>query len=352
MPLLIDAATEYMLWNSEETETGIIIIDPEWVWYVYRFTFLEGIGLNSRVNMSELEHFFPSVIIAVNDGYFMRTSTINAQGQWEYRFGHKIPFARTPTVETLTWGVVPDRVHPAGNFPSTTPNSPPTPMGTNPRIPASTDLFPVIVADTMNGRNINVFYPHWANPLDQLAHWGDASGRWVRYAVDGRALDSVYGSAHHQPSIARELLRSIDALMRWNASPNSAYRQGGELRIPAEIISNFTSENVTFVGPMVIAIADNFTWLGYQSMSFWTISNTQIVDAPNVYVFVLNTPDGPRYFYGLCDPYGRDIFRQDMTGRPFVLSPSGSRIHQVFNSEEAAAIFGAYPDLEYAHVCS
>jgi len=335
-----DAATEYMLWNSEETPTGLIIIDPDWVWYVYKFTFLESIGLNSRANINELEHFFPAVIIAVNDGYFMRGATLNPNGQWEYRFGHKIPFARMPALPTQTWGVVPDR-----GFNTV-----------NPIIPASNPGFPVIVADTMNGRNINVFYPNWDNSAD-ADHFGANNGRYIRYAVDGRALDSFEGTAHHQPSIARELLRAMDASMRWNASPNSAYRQGGELRIPAEIVNNFNSENVTFVGPMVIALADNFTWVGNKAMSFWTLSNTQIVAAPRVYVYRVAIPGVPggALLYSYCDPYGRDIFNQDMNpridGRPFILH-NGSRIVQIFNSEHSAAIFGAYPDMAYAHLCS
>jgi len=327
--------------------------------------------------MEELEHFFPAVIIAVNDGYFKRSLALNQDGHWEYRFGHKMPFARTTTVETMTWGVVPDRTLPPGNFPATTPNMPPTPMGTNPRIPASSEAFPVIIADTMNGRNINVFYPNWVND-DNVAHWGDGQGRWVRYAVDGRALDSIEGTAHHQPSIAIELLKAIDSLMRWNASPTSRYREGGELRIPADIVMNFASENVTFVGPMVLAIADNFTWLGNQAMSFWTLSNTQIVVSPQVYIFAFEwvhpitlniirhvpgmvQPPGyqPLFRYSLCDPYGRDIFNQNMMaapphghGRHMILSAGGSVIHQVFNSEESAAIFGAYPDTVLAHLCS
>ena len=106
-----------------------------------------------------------------------------------------------------------------------------------------------------------------------------------------------------------------DGLMRWNAPPNSAYRKGGELRIPAEIVTNFTSENVTFVGPMVIAIADNFTWLGSQAMSFWTISNAQVVEAPTYYVYMAWTETNEyQLLYSLCDPYGRDKWRQNMVG--------------------------------------
>jgi len=307
-------------------------------------------------------------MVVVNDGFYKRTATLVPRtlpngvvvNEWEYRFGHKIPFARTPTVPTQTWGMVADRIHDP-----TDPNS-----GMNPVIPASTPDFPVIIADTMNGRNINVFYPMWNNVntpggTDMSGFFGNTHGRWIRYAVDGRALDSIEGSAHHPPSIARELLRAMDSLMRWNAAPNSVYREGGELRIPAEIVTNFASENVTFVGPMVIAIADNFSWVGNQAMSFLTISNTQIVPSPTIYVYRING----NFMYSLCDPYGRDLWglrlfpleagqvlppraRLAPILRPLEVAPSGSRIWQVFSSEEAAALFGAYPDVQLAHLCS
>lgn len=385
-----DTSTEYMLWNSEETPTGLIIVDPEWVWYVYKYTFLESIGLNSAKNLKELDSFFPGVIIAVNDGYFLRTSTLNDDGEWEYRFGHKVPFARTPFQPTRTFGFVAD---------TTDVNNPPPSVraleGMDPIIPESKVDFPVVISDTMNGKNITAFYPEWNNNPTVQNHFGGAKGRWVRYAVDGRPLISQEGTAHDKPAIAREVLRGIDALMRWNANPQSEYRSGGELRIPAEIITNFNSENVTFVGPMVIAIADNFTWLGNRAMSFWTLSNTQIVKTPRYYVYAVgwintvtkaisdtpNSPGGdtwiPKYLYSLCDPYGRDMYGQNMGGvisgmtghipgrqpadqpkypvihnRPMVIAPDGTWIFQIFNSEDTAAIFGAYPDVEMAQLCN
>jgi hypothetical protein len=70
-----DAATEFMLHESDTTPFGNILIDPNLVWDIYIFTFLESIGLNSEQNRRDVQSFFPLVLIAVNDGYFLRLAT-------------------------------------------------------------------------------------------------------------------------------------------------------------------------------------------------------------------------------------------------------------------------------------
>jgi hypothetical protein len=99
---------------------------------------------------------------------------------------------------------------------------------------------------------------------------------------------------------------------------------------------------------MVIAILDGFDWIGSSEMSFWSISNTQIVDAPQVFVY---TRQGVGMVYSLCDP------RLPNGGRPHML-PQGLDSNwstvplvQIFSTQEAAASIGAMPDLAVLQFC-
>jgi hypothetical protein len=393
--------------------------------------------------------------------------------EWTYSFTQKIPFARSPTEPTMTSGRTPDiesmhvlnnnvnswirpplwqtpipgtgRVGGAGDRGTLTVpdillrmqnNWEPCPailgpgqacvtldpflfntvegvggQGQNTVIPPSSPNFPVIVADTMNGRNLIVFFPHFRNfdlpgmAGSRDAHFGGEFGRYIRFQIDGNRAQSVRGSGHHVPAIAQHLLEAIDYSMTWNASPQSTFRDGGALRIPTEIVTTFGSDNVTFVGPMVVAILDQFSWIGNHSMSYWTMSNTQIVESPTYYVYAYawvnlttgnvrrivhptvtggprpqasdfpgettttfvdrhGTPPGylvgyvPLLYYSLCDPNPLPWNTVDLTDgglRRFMVVTGmvgATNAIQQFSTQEAAAIFGAYPDLAFADICS
>ena len=380
-----DTATEFLLWESQETPYGNIFIEPEAVWFVYKYTFLEAIGLNSRRNMDAIEYYFPLGIIAVNDGYFMRMITLeetkmkavdwdnnlgvyNKTGisaesneEWVYTFSQKIPYARIPTEPTITSGRVPDLVDLIPGNPSFTFNPSVAggeiEQGVNPVIPVSSDSFPVIIADTMNGKNLVAYFPRFLNEnvpnYQQIT--GSQMGRYIRFQVDGKGAQSVRGSGHHKASIARELLTAMEYSMMWNSAPMSIFRSGGALTIPEEIVHSFASENVTFVGPMVVAILDQFNWVGNSAMSYWTISNTQIVESPRYYVY--RRADNIMY-YSLCDPNGDGGVLNpgpnisDIDNAPPIILTNEDRSIQIFSTQEAAAVFGAYPDLAVADICA
>jgi len=342
-----DAATEFMLWESDTTPFGNIIIDPNVVWDIYIHTFLESIGLNSEQNRRDIQSFFPLAMVVVNDGYFMRlatqselpqyTVTTIANGpivdqrplyntlvvpnllseQWNYRFTQKIPFARVTTTGTPVYGHDPT----FSDY-----------IIVNGQIPAGT-----VIADTMTGTNIITYNPS-----------APQGNRFSRSFIDGTSATPLRGGAHFPPYIARELLRAMDYSMTWNAPMTSQFRTAGGFSIPQEIVEDFTSESVTFIGPMVIVILDGFDWIGSSEMSFWSISNTQIVDAPQVFIY--NRP-GVGMVYSLCDP------RLPHGGRPHMM-PQGLAenwsvvpLIQIFSTQEAAAAIGAYPDLQVIQWC-
>ncbi|MCL2577374.1 MAG: hypothetical protein FWE27_04910 [Defluviitaleaceae bacterium] len=353
-----DAATEFMLWESETTPFGNILIDPNVVWDIYIHTFLESIGLNSERNKKDIQSFFPLAMVVANDGYFLRLATqsmlpqqtvINTPNgsivdqyplysiqlvdglmseQWNYRFTQKIPFARVTEHHTPVHhgfdGIFNDHII--------------TQVNGVWGIPAGT-----VIADTLNGANIITYNSNPAVP---------DGNRFSRSFIDGTRAIPLRGGAHFPPYIARELLRAMDYAMTWNAPMTSQFRTAGGFSIPEEIVEDFTSESVTFIGPMVIAIMDGFDWIGSSEMSFWSISNTQIVDAPQVFVY--NRPGVTGMVYSLCDP------RLTNGGRPHMLDlglgvqpnwPSGMGLIQIFTSQEAAAAMGAYPDLRVIQWC-
>jgi len=346
-----DAATEFMLWESDTTPFGNILIDPNAVWDIYVHTFLESLGLNSEQNRQDIQSFFPMVMIVVNDGYFMRLATqsllpqqtvtniVNGpianqrplynlepvigleSEQWNFRFTQKIPFARVTDVHTPVYGFDPTFfdhliVQEDGVW----------------GIPVGT-----VIADTMNGSNIITYNPG-----------APQANMFSRMFIDGTTATPLRGGAHFPPYIARELLRAMDYSMSWNAPMTSQFRTAGGFSVPQEIVDDFTSESVTFIGPMVIAILDGFDWIGSSEMSFWSISNTQIVDAPQVFVY--NRP-GVGMVYSLCDP------RLPHGGRPHMMSQgldtnwSIVSLIQIFSTQEAAAAIGAYPDLRVLQWC-
>jgi hypothetical protein len=317
-----DIATEYLLDYSIQAPSSNIYIDPNMVWYTYKYTFLQSINLYSEKNLVDVEHFFPCAIIATNDGYFTRLVTREKESydgpnqptqyeeidgpinpgyyalrtEWVYKFSQKIPFARITEVSTPTTGTVI-----IGGVPAFAPT-----------IPAGT-----VIADTMDGMGVMAYLP---------------SGEYVHYMLDGNFLKSKKGSAHYVPAIGLELLKAIDYQMNWNASEMSIYKRGGVLQIPNEITAALASDNVTFIGPEVIVFADQFNWIGNHAMSFYTISNTQIVENTLYYCYIWN---GEK-LYSFRPPWEWE-------------SPESLEIYGIFAEQHQCAERGYYPDTNIGH---
>ena len=309
---------------------------------------MESIGFNSEQNREDIQAFFPMVIIVVNDGYFMRLATqsyqplygveikespfigqpplymsdttpLYNQNQWLYKFTQKIPFARITEVPTPVYG-----------HDSTFDDY----IIENGYIPAG-----ILIADTLSGTHIITYNSSMSVPQ---------GNRFSVSFIDQTKAAPLKGGAHYPPYIAKELLNAMNYSMTWNAPMTSQFKTSGGFSIPEEIVDNFTSENVTFIGPMVIAILDGFDWIGTSEMSFWSMSNTQIVDAPQVFVYIR---PGTGVVYSLCNPELSDGGRSHMLSQGLYEHWGLFNLLQIFSTQEAAAAMGAMPDLKVVQWC-
>lgn len=295
-----DAAVQQMQDTSQLTPTGNTYLDPDFIWRIYKYTFLKSNGLWSEANMKAVETSFPSVVITVNDGYYMRllVDTEGANGlSKEYRFTQKMPYARTTQVPTVTTG--------DGN------NIPPN------LIPAGS-----IVADTLDGNNLIMYN-------EGLSSGGDKRDYQI-YQHDGNKIESELGSAHDLVDINRMILGAIDYTMFYNSSSIGSQRDQAMLSIPDKVSDDLLSPSVSFIGPTIFAFSDNFNLKGKSYFNYYSVGGSQVVEATNYYAYVR---DGKK-FYSRLNP-------EKFAGGAF------ADIEQIYSNAKEAAEAGYYPDPLY-----
>lgn len=303
-----DAAVQQLLDTSQLTPAGNTYIDPDFVWRVYKYTFLRSNNLWSTANMQSVESSFPSVVISVNDGYYVRllvdTEGVNGHEK-HYRFTQKLPYSRTTQVPTLTSG--------DGNNVSLNGN------------PDDANLIPAgsVVADTLNGNNIIVY-------KEGLKSEDGSKRDYQIYQHDGNKLTSELGSAHDLVDINKMLLEAIDYTMFFNTSRMSTQHDQSMLAIPDQVSEDLLSPSVSFVGPTIFAFSDNFNLKGKSYFNYYSVGGSQIVTASNYYCY---ERDGRKY-YSRLNP------------EKFAGSAQAGII-QVYSSAREAAEEGYYPDPLY-----
>lgn len=299
-----DAAIQQMQDNSQLTPSGNTYSDPDFIWKVYKYTFLRSLGIYSTENMQRLEDSFPSVVIASNDGYYMRLlvdeSTPHGTEK-KYRFTQKIPYARTTLVDTET---------------TDGQNNKPINVGVNPVIiPAGT-----VVSDTMDGSNI-VAYKEGLKAED------GSNRHYQIYQIDGNKLRTRAGSAHDIVDINKMILEAVDYTMYYNGNNGVT---GNILAVPDELSSQLLSPNVSLVGPTIFALSDNFSLKGRSFFNYYSVGASQIVQARNYYCY---TRAGVKY-YSTLNP---ELFP----------GPNASTIEQIYRTAKEAAMNGYTPDPLY-----
>ena len=301
-----DAAVQQMQDTSQLTATGNTYIDPDFIWKVYKYTFLRSNNLYSTANMNRVETSFPSVVISVNDGYYMRllVDTKGPNGyEKHYRFTQKLPYARTTQVGTVTTGD-------ENNVPLDGVNASYIPEGS-------------VVADTLDGTDIIVY--------KEGLRSADGSKRdYQIYQQDGNALESELGSAHDLVDINKMLLEAIDYTMFYNASTDNAGQDQGKLTIPDKVTDDLLSPSVNFVGPTIFAFSDNFNLRGKSYFNYYSVGGSQITVASNYYAY---ERDGKK-FYSRLNP---TKFK----------GSAQAQIIQVYSNAREAAEAGYYPDPLY-----
>lgn len=303
-----DASIQQLQEVSQLTPTGNTYVDPDFIWRVYKYTFLRSNNLWSTANMQSVETSFPSVVISVNDGYYMRllvdTEGVNGQEK-HYRFTQKMPYARTTQVPTLTSGDQ-NNIPLNGN------------LGDSNLIPQGS-----VVADTLDGNNIVVY----KNGLTS----GDGSKREYQiYQHDGNKLAHELGSAHDLVDINKMLLEAIDYTMFYNSSRIGKHLDQSLLAIPDQVSEQLLSPSVSFVGPTIFAFSDNFNLKGKSYFNYYSVGGSQIVTAMNYYAY---QRDG-RNYYSRLNP-------EKFAGS------ANATIEEIYSNAKEAAEAGYYPDPLY-----
>lgn len=227
-----DAAIQEALRTVNSDIYGKVTLDVEQVWDVYKHTFLSGMNLYSDRNMEIFEGYCPATIIAVNDGYFVRLRTMDyahesGVPQPTYAFSQKIPYARE-----------------VGNE---------------------------IVADTMNGLYIYSYLQ---------------SGGAVMLRGEDIPLESEEGGIHDSSAIALELIQAMDYCIEVSNSENSnTLWDTQRFYIPKELIDTIYYDAVTFEGIAMFNLIQGFDMKGSKPIDYFTMANTQIVEATHYLCF-------------------------------------------------------------------
>lgn len=300
-----DSAIIQLQETSQLTPTGNTYVDPEFIWKVYKYTFLRSNNLWSEEHMKKVENSFPSVVISVNDGYYMRL-LVDQEGkkgtEKHYRFTQKLPYARTTLVPTPTSGD-------EENLPLDGINSSLIPKGT-------------VVSDTLDGSNIVAYSPG-------LKHSSGNNRSYQMYQQDGNKLENKIGSAHDLVDINKLLLESIDYTMYYNSS-NKNKSDHSMLTVPDSVSDSLLSPSVSFVGPTIFAFSDNFNLKGKSYFNYYSVGGSQVVDSINYYAYIR---EGKKY-YSRLNP---TKFKGD----------AKTNFDQIYSTAQEAAEEGYSPDPLY-----
>ena len=264
---------------------GRTTLDPEFVWAEYKRTFLRSMNLFSLENMERFESYSVATIIAVNDGYFVRMRTVDynhpsGSPQAVFRWSQKIPFARQVNHNGVD----------------------------------------VVVADTMNGAYIF-----------GLVLSGMGAGQPMVWGNDVPVPD-VRGGIHDSRAIALELIQVMDYLIEVeNASLTNNLWDRQRFYIPMELIDTLYYATVSFEGLSIINLIQGFDMLGGGPVDYFTISNTQLVEARQYVCFV--------------DDDGMWLYRPLHDGS--VINANDPRVIIVVPTREQAARLGFFPDPAY-----
>lgn len=270
-----DAAVEEALRTMNIDSYNRVTIDVEQVWSIYKSTFLTGMNLYSEKNMEVFEGYVPAIVIAVNDGYFVRlrtTETVNGVVQPVYRFSQKIPYARV--------------------------------IGSN------------MVADTMNGFHI---YSATVGTI--------SSGSVYLHGEDTPVTDNP-GGIHDTSAIARELIAAMDYCIEVeNSEMSNMVWDAQRFYLPEQLLDSVYYDAVTFEGFAMFTLIQGFDMKGNKPVDYFTMANTQIVDATH---YICVERDGNLYY------------------RPSKVGLTTDETYRdSFTTKEFAAIAGFGPDPKY-----
>jgi len=237
--------------NAHVDSYGTTIINPEFSWQAYRRVFLRSFNTGGQKVEAMMDAWVPAMLIAVNDGYYMRMITSDGttyqMGASEnsimrYRFSQKIPYARVI----------------GGEY----------------------------VADTLNGSYIYSYIQGFGTQV-----------RGIHTPVD----DTV-GGIHDGRAIVAELVGAMSYMVELANDNNNKWTT--QFYLPRQFLDDTMYSAVTFKGMTVMCLIQGFDLLSHDKLDTHSIAASQMVTAKQV---VLYTRGGKNYYAYLSD-YSPDTF--------------------------------------------
>lgn len=202
-----------------------VILNPDDMWDTYKAVFLSSFGVYDDYHCEMLEAYTPAVLVAVNDGYFlkMRYETDIKSG---YRFTQKLPYSMVY------------------NY-------------------AGTDY---IVGVTMNRKNEYALKP---SPTSTIELYENGYS-----AISDKEVSET---------INDYLIKGMRTMINL-AAPISSQ----QFSIPTSLVAESADEAVNFKGLAMMVMVQGFDWFTKNPINSFTISNTQMTETSNIYCYISN----------------------------------------------------------------
>jgi hypothetical protein len=231
--------------NAHVDSYGTTIINPDFAWQAYRRVFLKSFNTGGPKVEAMMDAWVPAMLIAVNDGYYMRMVTSDGttyqtgaspNSVKRFRFSQKIPYARV-----------------IGNE---------------------------YIADTLSGTYIYSYTQGF--------------GAQVR-GIHAPVADTV-GGIHDSRAIVAELVGAMAYMVELANDNNNRWRS--QFYLPRQFLDNTMYSAVTFKGMTVMCLIQGFDLLSHDKLDVHSIAASQMVAARQV---VLYTRGGRNYYAYLSD---------------------------------------------------
>lgn len=243
-----DAALLATQLNLQVDIMGNERINPAFTYNIYRHVFMKSFNITGKMNENRVSECIPAMVLATDNGYFMRLTSENSYKYAESMdmekydessytqafFSQKIPYARVEV------------------------------SGTN----------KVAVSDTISGKNI-IIYSQSAYPA----------------IINYDTHPDLYNKFHNSRKIVEELVGAIGYMVDEANYDRPSWNQ--KFYVPSEFLHDTLYDTVTFKGITLITLLQGFDILTTTPIDTYTISGTQLVFGKQ---YVCYERDGKKYY--------------------------------------------------------
>lgn len=211
--------------NSNTINQSINVeLNPDDMWEVYKTVFLSSFNIYDKYHIEMIENYTPVVLIAVNNGYFMKMHYQDTN-QTGYYFSQKIPYC----------------------------------------ISYENDGSQYIISTTMNRKNEYVLNP---------------SSSKLEYYENG--FSSIKNTTSSE-EINKSIIRGIYTMV---SSASKVSKQ--QFFIPTKLVEDTRDTTVNFKGISMIVLVQGFDIFTQKPIHHFTVSNTQLVPVSYIYCYEVN----------------------------------------------------------------